>query len=132
MKCFYCPYTERKEREPRKPTFSWLRSFSSDSNCEGRKSGSEVRSQAASQIIVEPTGDPYYGSSGPSLSQRSSQRPRSLRIFSYPELRTATRNFYRGNLLGEGGFGSVYKGYIRHTQQNGVEAKMDVAVKQMN
>eukprot|EP00249_Psilotum_nudum_P017343 c26272_g2_i1 orf=791-1897(+) len=129
MKCFYF---ERREKEPKKPRFSWLRSFSSGSNYEGRKSGSEESSQPVSQIISEPAGNPYCGSPGPNLLQSSSQRPRSLRVFSYAELRVATRNFYRGNLLGEGGFGSVYKGCIRHEQPNGVETNIDVAVKQMN
>jgi hypothetical protein len=30
-------------------------------------------------------------------------------VFSYGELRTATENFSSNNLLGEGGYGSVYK-----------------------
>lgn len=30
-------------------------------------------------------------------------------VFSYSELRTATENFSSNNLLGEGGYGSVYK-----------------------
>lgn len=30
-------------------------------------------------------------------------------VFSYGELRSATENFSSSNLLGEGGYGSVYK-----------------------
>jgi hypothetical protein len=30
-------------------------------------------------------------------------------VFGYGELRTATENFSSNNLLGEGGYGSVYK-----------------------
>ena len=30
-------------------------------------------------------------------------------VFSYSELRSATENFSSSNLLGEGGYGSVYK-----------------------
>lgn len=30
-------------------------------------------------------------------------------VFTYGELRTATENFSSNNLLGEGGYGSVYK-----------------------
>ncbi|KAK4268759.1 hypothetical protein QN277_025367 [Acacia crassicarpa] len=36
----------------------------------------------------------------------------NLKSFSYSELRTATRNFRPDSILGEGGFGSVFKGWI--------------------
>ncbi|KAI4384481.1 hypothetical protein MLD38_002631 [Melastoma candidum] len=36
----------------------------------------------------------------------------NLKNFSYNELRVATRNFRPDSVLGEGGFGSVYKGWI--------------------
>ncbi|CAN6229548.1 unnamed protein product [Urochloa humidicola] len=45
-------------------------------------------------------------------------------IFSYDELKTAADNFSSTNLLGEGGYGSVYKGKLT----NGIE----VAVKQLS
>ncbi|MED6212085.1 putative serine/threonine-protein kinase pbl9 [Stylosanthes scabra] len=35
-----------------------------------------------------------------------------LKSFSFSELKTATRNFHRNNLLGEGDFGSVFKGWV--------------------
>ena len=38
-------------------------------------------------------------------------------IFSYRELSAATRNFHPNNLIGEGGFGRVYKGFIKSTNQ---------------
>ncbi|XP_072969473.1 cold-responsive protein kinase 1-like [Typha angustifolia] len=37
----------------------------------------------------------------------------NVRIFSYNELRKATQNFNEANKVGEGGFGSVYKGRLR-------------------
>ncbi|KAI4306073.1 hypothetical protein L6164_029383 [Bauhinia variegata] len=49
----------------------------------------------------------------------------SAKIFSYRELRTATQNFHPENLIGEGGFGRVYKGYLKNTNQV-------VAVKQLD
>ncbi|KAL1330757.1 hypothetical protein AAHE18_12G133100 [Arachis hypogaea] len=36
----------------------------------------------------------------------------NLKSFSYAELKTATRNFRSDSVLGEGGFGSVFKGWI--------------------
>jgi len=40
----------------------------------------------------------------------------NLKAFSFNELKNATRNFRPDSLLGEGGFGHVYKGWIdEHT-----------------
>lgn len=40
----------------------------------------------------------------------------SLKSFSFGDLKSATRNFRPDSVLGEGGFGSVYKGWIdEHT-----------------
>lgn len=36
----------------------------------------------------------------------------NLKSFSYAELKAATRNFRHDSVLGEGGFGSVFKGWI--------------------
>lgn len=63
----------------------------------------------------------------------SLRKPNDLRDFTFQELRYATKNFNRQHLLGEGGFGQVFKGTIRHKQKFGaVEEKVDVAVKQLN
>lgn len=35
------------------------------------------------------------------------------KIFSYHELCVATKNFHNSNMVGEGGFGRVYKGRIK-------------------
>ncbi|KAK4752953.1 hypothetical protein SAY87_021751 [Trapa incisa] len=37
----------------------------------------------------------------------------NTKLYSYKELRTATQNFTLSNKIGEGGFGSVYKGILR-------------------
>ncbi|KAL6196345.1 hypothetical protein ACLB2K_031960 [Fragaria x ananassa] len=49
----------------------------------------------------------------------------TARIFTYHELCVATQNFHPDNLLGEGGFGRVYKGHLDCTNQV-------VAVKQLD
>ncbi|KAH9735950.1 protein kinase domain-containing protein [Citrus sinensis] len=60
-------------------------------------------------------------SSGKASSFSLPQTPRSegeilqssnIKNFSYSDLRTATRNFRPDSVLGEGGFGSVFKGWV--------------------
>ncbi|KAH9604033.1 hypothetical protein KSS87_015019 [Heliosperma pusillum] len=58
----------------------------------------------------------------------------NLKNFSYDDLSTATRNFRPDSVVGEGGFGSVYKGWI--DEQSLAPAKptngMVIAVKRLN
>ncbi|XP_026665738.2 probable serine/threonine-protein kinase PIX13 isoform X2 [Phoenix dactylifera] len=58
----------------------------------------------------------------------------NLRIFTFAELKTATRNFRPDTILGEGGFGSVYKGWLDEKALNPSKsmAGMVVAVKKLN
>eukprot|EP00250_Pteridium_aquilinum_P004250 c14476_g1_i1 orf=190-1311(+) len=46
------------------------------------------------------------------MSQPSSSNNASLKAFLYSDLKAATRNFRTENILGEGGFGIVYRGYV--------------------
>lgn len=41
----------------------------------------------------------------------------SAQVFSYKELAAATENFHPDFVLGEGGFGRVYRGYIERIHQ---------------
>ena len=50
-----------------------------------------------------------------------------LKVFTYGELKLATKGFSRALLIGEGGFGSVYRGVV-----DGFDSKINVAVKQLN
>ncbi|CAH9106921.1 unnamed protein product [Cuscuta epithymum] len=59
----------------------------------------------------------------------------NLRIFTFAELRAATRNFRSDTVLGEGGFGKVYKGWIE--DRGGTTASKSgsgtvIAVKKLN
>ncbi|QCE16346.1 hypothetical protein DEO72_LG11g3360 [Vigna unguiculata] len=54
-----------------------------------------------------------------------------LYTFTLEELREATHSFSWSNLLGEGGFGPVYKGFVDDKLRPGLKAQ-SVAVKQLN
>jgi len=66
------------------------------------------------------------------LSQR---RANDLRVFKFSELKSATKGFNRGLMIGEGGFGCVYRGVVNggdnddEIDRNGC---LDVAIKQLN
>ncbi|CAL9775438.1 unnamed protein product [Musa acuminata subsp. burmannicoides] len=53
------------------------------------------------------------------------ERERGPKRFPYEELASAARNFSKEGKLGEGGFGSVYKGYLK-------DPKLDVAIKRVS
>ncbi|KAH7300270.1 hypothetical protein KP509_24G053800 [Ceratopteris richardii] len=60
--------------------------------------------------------------------------PSQLRNFSYLDLKSATRNFRPDSLLGEGGFGCVYKGWVDEHGTSPVKpgTGLTVAVKTLN
>ncbi|KAI8573875.1 hypothetical protein RHMOL_Rhmol01G0309400 [Rhododendron molle] len=72
----------------------------------------------------------------PSAASSSSQRrANDLREFTFGELEAATRGFSGDMMIGEGGFGCVYRGVVRVSDfddGNCSGSNMDVAVKQLN
>jgi hypothetical protein len=58
------------------------------------------------------------------------EKEQNLRVFTYEELREATNGFNRLLKIGEGGFGSVYKGKIRPPDGQGDPTV--VAIKKLN
>lgn len=81
--------------------------------------------KAKSQIIVRQDSTTTYVSQQTPLeslnksliaSKADSSVSSNLKSFSFNDLKLATRNFRSDNLLGEGGFGCVFKGWIdEHT-----------------
>ncbi|XP_008799403.1 probable serine/threonine-protein kinase PBL19 [Phoenix dactylifera] len=74
-------------------------------------------------------------SSASTSSQRSipamyEERAHNMRVFELDELRNATNDFSRMLKIGEGGFGKVYKGFIKPLDGKG--DRITVAVKKLN
>ncbi|XP_042468716.1 serine/threonine-protein kinase PCRK1-like [Zingiber officinale] len=87
-----------------------------------RRSGSEFNSGDVTDISSGSMGRSHY----PSFSQK----PNNLRVFTFSELRNATRNFSRSLMVGEGGFGCVYRGAIKSLEDQ--NSNIEIAVKQLN
>lgn len=58
----------------------------------------------------------------------------NLRVFTFSELKAATKNFKSDSVLGEGGFGKVFKGWVDEKTLNPSKAGtgMMVAIKKLN
>lgn len=56
----------------------------------------------------------------------------NLRVFSYAELKAATKNFRSDTVLGEGGFGKVYKGWLDERGASKSGSGSVIAVKKLN
>ncbi|OAY61228.1 serine/threonine-protein kinase PCRK1 [Manihot esculenta] len=139
MKCFHFTNGERREDEEGGSggsggsdvvsrvvsRVSWARSLSvASSSVDTRRS--EFDSECnSSRDLSDSLGFHEF------LSQR---RANDLRVFTFAELKSATRGFSRALLIGEGGFGCVYKGVVKvpDYEKDGIDSKMDVAIKQLN
>lgn len=123
MKCFPFTNWDKKDEPPTTPKslFSIRSSCATFNDSEVGRIGSELTSQNVSAISVESEARPSY----PSMSQR----PSNLKEFTIAELKSATKNFSRSVVIGEGGFGYVYKGLIKNSEDP--SQKVEVAVKQL-
>lgn len=127
MKCFHFTNGERKEEDDgvvsssRSSKVSWARSLSVASSSVDSTRRSEFDSESRDftdslcfyQLLAERRGN-------------------DLRVFTFAELKSATRGFNRALMIGEGGFGCVYRGVVSLPGSDDSNSNVDVAVKQLN
>ncbi|KAK4792380.1 hypothetical protein SAY86_022815 [Trapa natans] len=65
-----------------------------------------------------------------SIPELYEEKAQNLRVFTLPELKLATNGFSRLLKIGEGGFGSIYKGTIKRLDGKG--QMITVAIKKLN
>jgi hypothetical protein len=101
-------------------------------NKRGSRSAPELNNSKASDssAIKRTTKSSSSLPSPRSIPELYKEKEHNLRVFSYQELREATNGFNRLLKIGEGGFGSVYKGTIRPPDGRGDPTV--VAIKKLN
>ncbi|XP_047975396.1 probable serine/threonine-protein kinase PBL19 [Salvia hispanica] len=92
--------------------------------------GATNNSGASGNRVAKSTGS-LPSSSARSIPEMYREREGSLRVFSLSELKEATNSFNRLLKIGEGGFGSVYKGSIKPAD-GGDGPPIIVAIKKLN
>lgn len=144
MKCFHFSNGERRDDEDGAPVgvfpralskVSWTRSLSVASTASATLDTrrSELDNSCSSNNY-NYNYDSRLGGAGGDFSDSavfhelpSQRRANDLRVFSFSELKSATRGFSRSLLIGEGGFGCVFRGLVRVS-----DSKIEVAIKQLN
>ncbi|CAD6248960.1 unnamed protein product [Miscanthus lutarioriparius] len=121
MRCLPFLHGDAKEKDPVTKSAS-VRSMSTTSTERDVRSGSDFTSLNVSDMSAESIRRTQY----PSFTDR----PSNLRVFSFAELKSATRNFSRSLMVGEGGFGCVYRGVIKTSDEP--SEQIEIAVKQLN
>lgn len=104
-------------------------------HAETRGKNDAIQNQPVRQIVPASTSPSNAANiSPPSIVADGLTVAFQLRKFTFNELRFATRNFRPESLLGEGGFGRVYKGWIGENGTAPVKpgTGLIVAVKTLN
>ncbi|GAB2274378.1 hypothetical protein Dimus_009141 [Dionaea muscipula] len=139
MKCFHFTNGDGRDEEEgegvvhgRSSRVSWARSLSIASS-----TGASAHLRRCSSEFVDcESRSQDLGDSVSFHEFLTHRRSNDLRVFTFAELRSATRGFSRALLIGEGGFGSVFRGAVRVSgAADGCTTDttmMDVAIKQLN
>ncbi|CAI9288051.1 unnamed protein product [Lactuca saligna] len=133
MKCFHFSTGDRRANDEdgvlsRSSTrVSWARSLSVASTSFDTTRRSEFDSDSNSRDLSDTVGFSEL------LSQR---RANDLRVFKFAELKSATKGFNRSLVIGEGGFGCVYRGVVKSAAVadpgSDGDRYLDVAIKQLS
>ncbi|CAH8315727.1 unnamed protein product [Eruca vesicaria subsp. sativa] len=108
MKCFYFNKEKSHDEAAKARKFDSLQG-----------SGSEFNSSTSTTTSITS-----------SLHVLSETHSNNLKVFALDDLKTATNNFSRSLMIGEGGFGGVFRGIIQNPQNS--RKKIDIAVKQLS
>ncbi|CAA3016200.1 probable serine/threonine-protein kinase PIX7 [Olea europaea var. sylvestris] len=103
-------------------------------HCESKTMNDTSRDQPVAPIISSSTTSNSESNSSSSKHEEELQISSRLRKFAFNDLKLATRNFRPESLLGEGGFGCVFKGWIEENGTAPVKpgTGLTVAVKILN
>jgi len=96
------------------------------------KSAPELRNQTTKRVSesMVSKSENSVASSSRTIPELYKEKQHNLRVFSFSELREATNGFSKLLKIGEGGFGSVYKGTIKPLNEKG--NPIVVAIKKLN
>ncbi|XP_071710585.1 serine/threonine-protein kinase PBL34-like [Rutidosis leptorrhynchoides] len=142
----------KKKEDDGEETGCWIKlrffggCISSRSKLESSSSGNSTQyaeSKSTNDNSTDQPVAPVASSSTTSIGESSTSTPNiteelkissQLRKFNFGELKSATRNFRPESLLGEGGFGCVFKGWINENGTAPVKpgTGLTVAVKTLN
>ncbi|KAI3817632.1 hypothetical protein L1987_11428 [Smallanthus sonchifolius] len=132
MRCFSFSSSSHGERNSDTRTAKSTPAHSSPSISTGqdeRKSGSGFTSHDNSDVSTESSNRTSFTNMIQRPSRNSSSNNNNnIREFTFAELKSATRNFSRALMIGEGGFGCVYRAVLKNIDGS---KKIDVAVKQL-
>ncbi|XP_042380054.1 probable serine/threonine-protein kinase PBL19 [Zingiber officinale] len=94
------------------------------------KTKKKKKGEAASAGNMSPCKSTASASPRRGIPDLYQEKAHNLRVFGLEELRIATSGFNRMLKIGQGGFGSVYKGFIKPPDGNG--DRMAIAIKKLN